>query len=157
MKFKDYYAILDIPQTATFEEIKTAYKKQALKWHPDRNPNIDTTEIMQEINEAYLILSDKEARKRYDIEYLKYKEQTFYEKENYEFNNENYEFNDEILKKWIKNAQKQAINLAKQTIEEISELSVDATKAAGKAMLNAFITYSIIGFLGLILFQLCSS
>lgn len=71
--FKDYYAILDIPQSATLAEIKSAYRTQAMKWHPDKNHGMDTTEKMKEINEAKLILTDYEARVRYDREYLRFK------------------------------------------------------------------------------------
>jgi curved DNA-binding protein CbpA len=70
--FKDYYNVLDLTQDASFEEIKKAFREQAIKWHPDRNQGIDTTLRMQEINEAYLILKDKEGRVRYDIEYNKF-------------------------------------------------------------------------------------
>ena len=56
--FKDYYEILDVPFGATDSEIKSAYKHQAIRWHPDRNPGIDVTNIMQDINEAYAILKD---------------------------------------------------------------------------------------------------
>lgn len=71
--FKDYYAILDISQSATLAEIKSAYRTQAMKWHPDKNHGIDTTEKMKEINEAKLILTDDEARVRYDREYIRFK------------------------------------------------------------------------------------
>ena len=67
--FKDYYQILGIPFTASTQEIKDAYRKMSLKWHPDKNPNIDVTEIMQDINEAYKILYDEFSRARYDKEY----------------------------------------------------------------------------------------
>ena len=70
--FKDYYKLLEITQNANDEEIKKAFREQAIKWHPDRNPGTDTTLRMQEINEAYLILKDKEARERYNIEYGKF-------------------------------------------------------------------------------------
>ena len=72
--FKDYYKILEVSQNATDEEIKKAFREQAIKWHPDRNQGTDTTLRMQEINEAHLILKDKEARTRYDIEYNKFKQ-----------------------------------------------------------------------------------
>ena len=71
--FIDYYAILEISQSATLAEIKSAYRTQAMKWHPDKNRGIDTTEKMKEINEAKLILTDEEARVRYDREYLRFK------------------------------------------------------------------------------------
>jgi curved DNA-binding protein CbpA len=71
--FKDYYAILEISQSATLAEIKSAYRTQAMKWHPDKNHGMDTTEKMKEINEAKLILTDEEGRLRYDKEYLRFK------------------------------------------------------------------------------------
>ena len=71
--FKDYYAILEISQSATFAEIKSAYKTQAQKWHPDKNKGLETTEKMKEINEAILILADDQASVRYDREYLRFK------------------------------------------------------------------------------------
>jgi len=71
--FKYYYVILDISQSATLAEIKSAYRTQAMKWHPDKNHGMDTTVKMKEINEAKLILTDEEARTRYDIEYLSFK------------------------------------------------------------------------------------
>lgn len=67
--FTDYYSLLSIHTVASIDEIKKAYKEQAVKWHPDRNPGKNTTERMQMINEAYLILKDTEARQRYDREY----------------------------------------------------------------------------------------
>ena len=70
--FKDYYSILGIPENVTPEQIKDAYRTQALKWHPDKNPDRDTTEQMKDINEAYSILSNADTRARYDKEYQFY-------------------------------------------------------------------------------------
>lgn len=65
---KDYYAILGIPRTATQEEIKKAYRKLAMKYHPDRNKgNKEAEEKFKAINEAYAVLSDPEKRKLYDM------------------------------------------------------------------------------------------
>jgi len=72
--FIDYYAILEVDFSATQSEIREAFKKQAIKWHPDRNTERDTTLRMQQINEAYLILKDIEARQRYDKEYKLFKQ-----------------------------------------------------------------------------------
>jgi len=153
MEFKDYYKILEVGKKSSIEEIKAAFKKQAIKWHPDKNPDFDTTSKMQEINEAYLILKDIEGRERYDKEYVKYQE--FYSKDN-ELKNE-YEFSDEILKKWMTNARRQAIDLAIQTIKEVGEISITASKAAGSKILELVIAYSIFGFLFLILAKACSN
>lgn len=65
---KDYYEILGISRSATTDEIKKAYKKLALKWHPDRNQDNKefAEEKFKEIAEAYEVLSDEEKRKIYD-------------------------------------------------------------------------------------------
>lgn len=185
--FVDYYSILEISVDATADEVKAAYKKQALKWHPDRNVGKDTTARMQVINEAHLILRDTEARQRYNVEYLRYKEhqrQSYHnqeqqrererQKQSYNseqkerekqrektwqeeqekrkaysetFEDDTYEVYDETLNKWMSNAKKQAVNLAKQTIEDI----VGMSKASGKAMaeqalkgVGSLIVFSII-------------
>jgi curved DNA-binding protein len=65
--FKDYYAILGVNKTATAEDIKKQFRKLALKYHPDRNPNNKQAETrFKEISEAYEVLSDVEKRQKYD-------------------------------------------------------------------------------------------
>ena len=67
MTKRDYYKVLDIPRTANEHEIKSAYRKLALKYHPDRNPdNAQAEEQFKEAAEAYSILADTEKRHRYD-------------------------------------------------------------------------------------------
>ena len=65
---RDYYDVLGVGRTATPEEIKSAYRKAALKWHPDRNPKEKDTaeEIFREATEAYSVLSDSQKRGAYD-------------------------------------------------------------------------------------------
>jgi len=63
----DYYEILEISRTATKAEIKKAYRKLAMKYHPDRNPgDKEAEEKFKKINEAYQVLSDDEKRSIYD-------------------------------------------------------------------------------------------
>lgn len=62
----DYYKILDLPRTATSEEIKKKYRELAKKLHPDRNRDEKSKETMAEINKAYEVLSDKERKENYD-------------------------------------------------------------------------------------------
>ncbi|MGV8059375.1 MAG: DnaJ C-terminal domain-containing protein [Smithellaceae bacterium] len=65
---EDYYQILGVDKKATADEIKKAYRKLAVKWHPDKNPNnkAASEEKFKKISEAYAVLSDLEKRKQYD-------------------------------------------------------------------------------------------
>lgn len=67
MEFIDYYKVLGLPNTATQDDIKKAYRKLARKYHPDVNPNAEEAKkSFQQINEANEVLSDPEKRKKYD-------------------------------------------------------------------------------------------
>jgi molecular chaperone DnaJ len=67
MSKQDYYSILGVSKTASIEEIKAAYRKLALKYHPDRNPDNKEAETkFKEAAQAYEVLSDTEKRQRYD-------------------------------------------------------------------------------------------
>ncbi len=167
--FKDYYAILDIPASATKVEIKSAYKRQAKKWHPDKNEGVDTTQKMQEINEAYLMLNDDEARSYYDREYSRFRkfqqekkkekqeqnrkeepksEQKSSEKKSEKSKEEytNFQFNDELLKKWMENARKQAMRNVHEMVIEFRESSALGFGTFFKTALMAIVT-SIIYFI----------
>ncbi len=71
-KRKDYYKILEISKEATEDEIKKAYKRQALKWHPDKHSNgeeeqrLNADKMFKDIGEAYSVLSDPQKKVRYD-------------------------------------------------------------------------------------------
>lgn len=63
---RDFYEILGLNKNATTSEIKAAYRKLALKYHPDKNKSADAEEKFKEINEAYEVLSDSEKKSAYD-------------------------------------------------------------------------------------------
>lgn len=67
MEYKDYYKILGVDRNASDEEIKKTYRKLALKYHPDKNPDNPEAEArFKEINEAYEVLGDTKKRAKYD-------------------------------------------------------------------------------------------
>ena len=67
MSKRDYYKVLDVPKTATEAEIKKAYRRLAMKHHPDRNPNDkEAEELFKEAKEACEVLTDPQKRAIYD-------------------------------------------------------------------------------------------
>ena len=63
---RDYYDILGVDKSAADAQIKSAYRKMALQWHPDRNKSSDAETKFKEINEAYQVLSDPKKKTNYD-------------------------------------------------------------------------------------------
>lgn len=65
---KDYYSILGVTRDASGDEIKKAFRRLAMRYHPDRNPDdsIEAGEKFKEINEAYEVLGNNEQRRHYD-------------------------------------------------------------------------------------------
>jgi molecular chaperone DnaJ len=64
---RDYYEVLEVSRTASVEEVKKAYRKKAVQFHPDKNPgNAEAEEKFKEATEAYSVLSDSENRAKYD-------------------------------------------------------------------------------------------
>lgn len=158
--FKDYYLILEIPFESDVDLVKTAYKNKAKKFHPDKNKGVDTTKIMQDINEAYLILKDPEARILYNIEYKRFKlyernienKFPYAQKTNFEKNSQ-YVFNDELLKKWMDNARIQAESLVNETVENFKI----GTKAAIDEMIQRTNGFLIVGVIFSLIFLLVKS
>ncbi len=67
MAKRDYYEVLEVSKTASLEEIKKAYRKKAVQFHPDKNPgNKEAEEKFKEATEAYSVLSEAESRSQYD-------------------------------------------------------------------------------------------
>jgi DnaJ-class molecular chaperone len=126
----NYYKILGITSDSKKDEIKKAFRKLALEFHPDKNKRADAHERFISINEAYLILYDDEAREKYDREYFIFFELIKDSKQSSE-NNEtqnkqnqetNNRFKDEVLNNWVKNAREQADRYAKMAFKEFYKL-----------------------------------
>lgn len=153
--FKDYYQILDVSFSASKDEIKKAYRKMSLQWHPDRNPGVDVTEMMQDINEAYKILNDDISRARYDKEYLLFAQQRENSKPKRsspqpESWNYDYEVNDEDLRNDINKARAYAKDLVDEFFKSLKETS----KAAAKGAWDGAYGYIIGGIIATIVFAL---
>ena len=128
----------------------------ALRWHPDRNPGTETVYRMQSINEAYLMLSDLEARARYDKEYHLYHrfkhaqtsmERTRQEPSGVPPDEKEYVFADEILKRWMQNAHRQAAELSRMTQMEFMKGDGAAAEEMGKSI----VSYLMIGIIFLLI------
>lgn len=154
--FKDYYQILEITQNATLEEIKEAYRIASKKWHPDLNHGTDTTQMMQDINEAYAILKDETKRSRYDTEYALFNEKRYSYKqteETYSSGNTwsyDYDVEDENLKDDINTARSYAKDLVDEFLSSLRDNSKNAAKGAwegAKGYVCVAIILSIIGFI----------
>jgi curved DNA-binding protein len=82
MEYIDYYKVLGLDKKATAEQIKTAYRKLARKYHPDLNPNdTEANKKFQQINEAHEVLSDPDKRKKYDQYGAEWKNADHFEKQ----------------------------------------------------------------------------
>lgn len=174
--FKDYYQILEISSEASSFEVKAAYRKQALKWHPDKHPDMDVKSIMQDINEAYAILKDPEKRRRYDQEYILFKKancshstkQNFSspnskqeEKREYGNNSDthdsyrraydyDYDVKNDDLKEDIKNAREYANKLVNDFFNELkrnSKLAAEGAWEGVKGYVYSLIFLIIIGLM----------
>lgn len=160
--FTDYYAILEISFDSSQKEIKIAFKKQSMIWHPDRNSSEDALKKMQDINEAHLILKDEEAKARYDNEYVHYRKFKQYSEtsvDNFNKDNnsrqaeDNYEFKDETLQNWMNNARIQASKLVSKTLTEFK----NGTTAAGIEIYKSLMSLLIVSFLLTIIIALSHS
>ena len=130
--FKNYYSILGIPETSTLAQIKAAYRAQALKWHPDKNPDRDTTELMKDINEAYSILSNVDARARYDKEYQfqQHVAPKSFSKQASAPKDYDYDIQDDQLRQDIKQARMAAEEYVKAFYSNLKKDSENAIKGA---------------------------
>lgn len=141
----DYYKVFGLSKAATKEEVKKRYRELAKKYHPDVNKSPDATAKMQEIQEAYYILYDDEARSRYNIQY-----ERIYGAERQEFTENtksktrqtqdekseqrSYQFDDPVLEKWILNAKRQAVDFVKNLYRDTKGIAASGCSYYFKAL-----------------------
>lgn len=144
--FPNYYKRLGLSKNASKEDIKKAFRQLALQYHPDRNKSPDAAQKFIEINEAYLILYDDDARQKYNREYdYHFKEEPVPHEEpsfQYEYNQNNSSvFNDPDLNNWSKNAREQGNEYAKMAFEEFSKMVIGFVKETGFHLGNTLLVY----------------
>ena len=139
----DYYKILGISPAATQNEIKKAYRILALKYHPDVCKEAGAHERFVKINEAYLILSDEKARKKYDEEYSR----VYADGVNSEENTYPGKFDDPDLNDWAQTAHEQGEHYANIRFAEFASLVKQIVIETGNQLRNSFV-YMVGLFLG---------
>lgn len=150
--FPNYYKILELKSTATKEEIKKAYRKLALEFHPDRNKSPNAHDKFIEINESYLILYDDDAREKYDREFKSHFAKTSEQSQNKnEFSNETHTnqketFRDNDLNDWAKKAKNQGAEYARMAFVDFSKMVLGFVKETSFQLGN-----TILVFIGLLL------
>lgn len=157
--FKDYYRILDITFPSDINCIKKAYHKQSVRWHPDKNPNMDTTKQMQDVNEAYNILKDIYAKEKYDKEYLMFRQTVVTdvkpkEQQSYEYS---YDIKDENLKNDINEARQDAEDFVNQFMKAFRENGNKAINGAWAEVLPYVILIIVMSLISIIILIFQSS
>lgn len=128
---KDYYKILEINFGADTIEIKKAYRRLALKYHPDRNKASDAAERFIEITEAYEVLWDTFKRNDYDSQYKKY----FFSKDPTLQRNTSYEHKEET---WSEHGRQKAKEYSSMSYEVFSKRILDEIKLGAGYLPNIF-------------------
>lgn len=157
----DLYKILGLSPSSTKKEIKKAYRKLALEWHPDKNKSPNAHEVFIKINEAYLILYDEEARAKYNKEYEfffgkhreaeqwkeDYKQEDSFAKDKQQQSKYTHTYNDPDLNNWSESAKRQAGKYASMSFEEFGKLLGEVVKETGRQGFTAII-YAVSGVIG---------
>ncbi len=154
--FVDYYSLLGIPQSATAEDIKKAYREMSIRWHPDKNPDTDTTAAMQAINEAYAILKDAAKRIRYDKEYVLFRKTVEVDnsrngrvnanpQSQTEWTYREYNVHDQNLQNDIEDAREYAKDLVTAFMKELNRTTKTAAKGAAKKAIDYTVAWVITG------------
>lgn len=153
--FKDYYQILGIAPSASKQEIKEAYRRMSLRWHPDRNLGVDVTQIMQDINEAYRILQDDCSRSRYEKEYQAFTQQReSKDSKGQETKAASWDYEYEVHDENLKNDIHEARAYAKDLVDEFLKTFRETSKAAAKGAWEGAYGYIVGGIIATIIFAL---
>jgi len=147
--FIDYFQILNLDLHFSEAQLRDAYKIQAVRWHPDKNSDIDTTNKMQQINEAYLILKNQSSRKLYEQEYFHYQK---FRKQKVSLTQAKLEYviQNSTLKMRILKSREDAKQLAKQSFDDMLGMSI----SGGKAILSEVLVRAVLLIGGFIFFTL---
>ena len=154
--FKDYYKILNITCPSSADEIKKAYREQAMRWHPDRNPGRDTTAKMQDVVEAYYVLGNAARKIRYDAEYELY--MAAYTKRASEHSqhsaSSDYQAHNPNLRQDMSDAQREAAQYVREFFQSLKQNGQVAAKGAWEELKKWLVILLVFFILGLIV-SLC--
>jgi len=133
--FRNFYQILGVERTAKRIDIKKAYRKLALQWHPDKNKSLQAQSRFIEINQAYLILADEDAKQKYDDEY----DRCFSKNQPDVGTGDENLFKDENLNEWSQNARRQAETYAGKSFEDFAKMMQLMVNEVGNQSFTALI------------------
>lgn len=161
--FINYYEVLGVAEDATQSDITKAYRRAAMKWHPDRYKGPDATDKMALINEAYCILRDAEARSKYDQELFRYKqyqasfkmpetESRFEDSDTQQATSQEYVYQDKTLEEWIRQAREKGKKLALQSLEDFGSIAMTGTKEFFSSFFSTLFWTFLVGLIVLLLF-----
>lgn len=151
-EFDDFYALLGIEVGATDEVVRRQFRRKMREWHPDVNKTTGATQQTQRIIVAYKILSDPEARRRYDTEYNRHFQRSRPVKQtdsgDYSESSETSTtgYSDRDLERWIRSAREAAVNEMRAFASELKDQSMVAAQAATK-MLVMMVIFAILGLI----------
>lgn len=148
--FKDYYRVLNIAYPSSADEIKTAYRQQAMRWHPDRNPGRDTTSEMQEVVEAYYVLGNPERKARYDAEYRLYQAAHAQRTAS-----SDYQVHDQYVRQDMASARQEASDYMREFLDSLKKNGKAAARGAWEELKKWLVILLIFLILGLIV-SLCA-
>lgn len=148
--FKDYYKILNITCPSSTDEIKTAYRQQAMRWHPDRNLGRDTSAEMQEVVEAYNVLGNAERKRYYDAEYVLY--QAAYKQHT---TAADYHVHDQHVRQDMADAQQEAAKYVKEFFQKLKQNGKTAAQGAWDELKMWLVIILVLTLLSAVLLAVC--